>query len=85
MIEEMLRPGQGSVVKLFHAIQITTSVTGCSFLAKQEKVDAEVMNSHTRLTNQKLIIDYVLMEVNRRSRAVRQLLNANAHAYQDMH
>ena len=59
MIEEMSRPGQGSVVKLFHAIRITTSLTGCSFLAKQEGVDAEVMNSHTRLTDQKLIIDYV--------------------------
>ena len=59
MIEEMSRPGQGSVVKLFHAIRITTSVTGCSFLAKQERVDAEVMNSHTRLTDQKLILDYV--------------------------
>ena len=58
MIEEMSRPGQGSVVKLFHAIWITTSVTGCSFLAKQERVDAEVMNSHTRLTDQKLILDY---------------------------
>ena len=57
MIEEMLRPGQGSVVKLFHAIRITTSVTGCSFLAKQERVDAEVMNLHTRLTDQKLIIE----------------------------
>ena len=54
MIEEMSRPGLGSVVKLFHTIRITTSVT-----AKQEKVDAEVMNSHTRLTDQKLIIDYV--------------------------